>query len=185
MKGLAKLICLMAIFGVTACQEVVPTSRATDSTAANPTSTPTGVESSPKSKSVDLDYSQEPEPRVTVSVNPVAIATNLRRGLEELPSSDVANRATDTVQSLAKEKAEAIEQVADSARQIEQEPARFRATDNSLPQVDEFYTYHRAQPDPNLPPVEAIPCDDPGVVSNPKQVCQFSSGVIRMPRLDK
>lgn len=185
MKGLAKLICLMALVGVTACKEVVPTSRTTDSEAANSTSTSTAVESQRTSKPVDLDYSQDPEPRVTVSFNPVEIATKLGRGVEQLASSEAANRATDTVQSVAKEKAEAIERAANSAKQMEQESDRVRATDNSLLRVDELYTYHNAQPDTNLPPVEAIPCNDPSVVSNPKQVCQFSPGVIRMPRLDK
>jgi hypothetical protein len=185
MKGLARLICLMALFGVTACQGVVPTSRATDSTDANPTSTSTGVESSAKSKSVDLGYSQDPEPKVTVSFNPVAIVRNFGRGLEQLASSDAANRSRDTVQSIAKEKAEAIERAVDSAKQMEQEPDRFRGTDNSIPPTDQSYTYHSAQPDPNLPPVEAISCNDRRVVSNPKQVCQVSPGVIRMPRLDK
>ncbi len=183
MKGLAKLICLMALFSVTACNEVVPTSRAADSTVANPTSTSKAAEL-PTSKSVDLEYSREPEPRVTVSFNPVAIAKNLRDGLDQVASSEEANRAKDTVQSLAKEKAEAIEQVANAARQ-KQESNRSKATENSLPGSDESYTYHNAQPDPNLPAVEAIPCNDARVVSNPKQVCQFSPGVIRMPRVDK
>ena len=183
MKGLAKLICLMALFSVTACNEVVPTSRATDSTAANPTSTSKAADS-PTSKSVDLEYSREPEPRVTVSFNPVAIAKNLRDGLEQVASSEEANRAKDTIQSLAKEQAEAIERAADSARQ-KQESNRFKATDNPLQRSDESYTYHNAQPDPNLPPVEVIPCNDARVVSNPKQVCQFSPGVIRMPRVDQ
>lgn len=182
MKGLAKLICLMTLVGVTACQEVAPTSRTSDS-AANSTPTSTTVESLPKSKSVDLDYSQEPEPKVTVSFNPVEIAVNIWRGLDQLVAA--ANRTTDAVQSLTGEKAEAVEREADSAKQVEQESDNVKATENSLPPVDELYTYHNAQPDPNLPPVEAIPCDDPRIVSNPEQVCQFRPGVIRMPRLDQ
>lgn len=167
---------LMTLVSVTACTNVVPPSRTTESVASNPTSTSTTVESQPTSKPVDLSYSQGPEPRVNVSFNPVAIVTNLWRGVEQ---------ATDTVQSFTGESAEAIERATNSVPQIQQESKRFRATTNSLPQVDELYTYHSAQPDPNLPSVEAIPCDDARVVSNPKQVCQLRPGVIRMPRLDK
>ncbi len=184
MKGLAKLIGLMALVGVTACSDVVPTSRTTDSVTDNSASSTT-VESVPNSKSVDLDYSQGPEPRVTVSFNPVAIASNLRRGLEQVASSDAGNRVKDTVQSVAEEKAEAMEQVVDSARKVEQEPARYRTAGNSLPWIDDSYTYHSAQPDPNLPAIKAISCNDPSVVSNPMQACQLSPDIIRMPRLDK
>lgn len=184
MKGLATLIGLIALVGVTGCSEVVPTSRTTDSVADNSTSSTT-IESVPNSRPVDLDFSQGPEPRVTVSFNPVAIASNLRRGLEQLASSDLGNRLKDTVQSVAEEKAEAMEQVVDAARQIEQQPERYRTAGNSLPWIDDLYTYHSTQPDPNLPAIQAISCNDPSVVSNPMQACQLTPDIIRMPRLDR
>lgn len=185
MKGLVKLIGLIALVSVTACGEVASTSRTTDSGAANSNSTSTAVESQQTSRSINLEYSQNPEPRVSVSVNPLALASQLKRGADQLASSELANRATDTARSLAEERAEATERAVDSLGKTKQEPDSVRTTNKSVLRVDELYTYHNAQPDRNLPAVEAIPCDDARVVSNPKQVCEFSPGVIRMPRLDK
>jgi DNA repair exonuclease SbcCD ATPase subunit len=148
-----------------------------------------GVESKMASsnRAFDLDYSRTREQTVTVSFNPTAIVTNLQRGVEQVTPSNVANWATSTSQSLAKAKVQINSQATNSVKQLEQELADLRASCNSKPQVDgaaTAYSYHSAQPDANLPPVTALSCNDPRVVSNPKQACQVSPGLIRMPRLD-
>jgi hypothetical protein len=154
-----------------------------------------GVESMEKQSNpaFDLGYSQTPEPKITVSFNPVAIITNLQGAVEQV-KLDSGNNVKGTSQSVTAAKAQVNAQSANSVRQLEQELNSIRARCNSLtqasrpqtssPQADAAYTYHSAQPDPNLPPVQAIPCNDSRIVKNPKQVCESSPGVIRMPRLN-
>jgi len=187
MKGLVSFLGLVALVSGIVSRGTMPISHATDSTAANPTSATTDVNPQSRTQSVESDYSQTPESRVNVAVNRVGVLATLLREFEPVlfASSEVANEGIDTPEDRAQTQEQANDSEADRVRQQQQEPGNSGTLNNSLPRFDQAYTYHTARPDPNLQPVEAIPCNDSRVVSNPKLVCEFSPGVIRMPRLDQ